>query len=93
VSADADGERVHISVSDSGIGVPDDRQRDIFQEFVQLHNPERDRAKGLGLGLSIVERLSRLLDHPVRLVSQPGSGSTFSVEVPGRARSRPAWCR
>ncbi len=88
VSCDELVDRVRIAIVDNGIGVPPERQREIFQEFVQLDNPERDRAKGLGLGLAIVDRLSRLLDHPVEMTSAPGRGSTFAVTVP-RARSRP----
>jgi CheY-like chemotaxis protein len=54
----------------------------VFQEFVQLHNPARDRSKGLGLGLAIVSRLGRLLGHRVALRSRPGHGSVFSIDVP-----------
>ncbi len=81
------GAPLRIQVWDSGIGIPAERQQDIFQEFVQLHNPERDRSKGVGLGLAIVKRLARLLELPLRLVSQPGRGSLFEVAVtPGDAR-------
>lgn len=73
---------VRIEVADTGIGIPPDQHREIFREFHQLHNPERDRAKGLGLGLAIVERLSRLLRYPIAVESAPGSGSVFSVVVP-----------
>jgi signal transduction histidine kinase/ActR/RegA family two-component response regulator len=75
-------ERVEIVVSDTGIGVSPDQQRAIFQDFKQLNNPERSRTKGLGLGLAVVERMSRLLDHPVRLESVPGKGSKFVIAVP-----------
>lgn len=75
------GERVLIEVWDSGCGIPLEKQRDIFQEFVQLHNPEHDRSKGLGLGLAIVERLARLLDCPLTLRSRPGRGAVFGVSV------------
>lgn len=73
---------VHIDVRDTGIGVPHDRQRDIFREFYQLHNPERDRSKGLGLGLAIVARLASLLGHRIELRSAPGEGSCFTVALP-----------
>jgi len=76
----ADG--VRIEVWDSGRGIPKDKHREIFQEFRQLDNPQRDRRKGLGLGLAIVERLVRLLDHPLELRSQLGKGSMFAVTVP-----------
>lgn len=70
-----------ISVSDTGIGIPVEDQSAIFEEFYQLGNPERDRRKGLGLGLSIVQRAAKLLDHKIEVVSQTGQGSTFSVTV------------
>src|SRR5262249_29614461 len=73
---------VRIEVWDSGRGIPKDKHREIFQEFRQLENPERDRRKGLGLGLAIVERLVKLLDHGLELRSEPGQGSVFTVTVP-----------
>jgi len=73
---------VRIEVWDSGRGIPKDKHREIFQEFRQLDNPQRDRRKGLGLGLAIVERLVKLLDHPLELRSQLGKGSMFAVTVP-----------
>ncbi|MES2365584.1 MAG: ATP-binding protein [Pseudomonadota bacterium] len=73
--------RVLIEVWDSGRGIPEDRQRDIFEEFVQLHNPERARGNGLGLGLAIVERVTRLLSCPLSLRSRPQLGSVFTVSV------------
>jgi signal transduction histidine kinase len=76
------GENIRIDVLDTGIGIPPEQQRDIFKEFHQLDNPERDRKKGLGLGLAIVDRLSQLLAHPIELQSTPGKGSRFSVSVP-----------
>lgn len=73
---------LRIDVVDTGIGIPAAHHRDIFNEFHQLGNPERDRAKGLGLGLAIVERVARMLDHPIEIRSTPGAGSCFSVTVP-----------
>jgi two-component system, sensor histidine kinase len=73
---------VRIEVWDSGPGVPLERQRDIFQEFFQLSNPERDRSKGLGLGLAIVERMAKLIGTRVRLRSVLGKGSVFYLTVP-----------
>jgi signal transduction histidine kinase len=73
---------VRIEVWDSGRGIPKDKHREIFQEFRQLENPQRDRRKGLGLGLAIVERLVKLLDHSLELRSQLGKGSVFAVSVP-----------
>jgi signal transduction histidine kinase len=76
------GRMVRLSVIDTGRGIPPDQQESVFHEFVQLHNPARDRSKGLGLGLAIVSRLGRLLGHRVILRSRPGHGSVFSIDVP-----------
>ena len=76
------GNGLRIEVWDTGPGMPLELQREIFREFVQLGNVERDRAKGLGLGLAIVDRLSKLLDCPVTLRSAPRAGSVFQVSVP-----------
>ncbi|MBC7944107.1 MAG: response regulator [Burkholderiales bacterium] len=73
---------LRIEVWDSGRGIPEVRQKDIFQEFVQLDNLGPGGGKGLGLGLAIVERLARLLHHRITLVSRVGVGSRFAVDVP-----------
>ncbi|NYZ11275.1 PAS domain-containing protein [Azospirillum sp. RWY-5-1] len=77
-----DGAMVRITVADTGIGIPPEQLELIFEEFHQIGNPERDRTQGLGLGLAIVRRLARLLDHPVTVRSEPGRGSEFEVSVP-----------
>ncbi|TDP61533.1 signal transduction histidine kinase [Roseateles toxinivorans] len=71
-----------LQVRDSGIGIPPERQADVFQEFVQLHNPERDRNKGLGLGLAIVRRTVELLGLALNLRSAPGRGTVFTLALP-----------
>lgn len=76
----ADG--IRIDVVDTGIGIPEHEQKDIFKEFYQIGNPERDREKGLGLGLYIAEGLAHALGHPLELKSVPGKGSRFSITVP-----------
>jgi len=76
------GGRLRIEVHDTGIGIPKDHLKRIWEEFHQVGNPERDRNRGLGLGLAIVQRLSTLLEHPVDVRSIPGQGSVFSIEVP-----------
>ena len=65
-----------------GPALPEEQQASIFQEFYQLAAAGPDRRGGLGLGLAIVDRLGRLLDHPVELRSRPGHGSRFSISVP-----------
>jgi PAS domain S-box-containing protein len=79
------GERLRIRIADTGVGISRQDLSRIWQEFEQLHNPERDRRQGLGLGLSIVRRLATLLDHPVEVSSGPGPGSCFVVSVPLQA--------
>jgi signal transduction histidine kinase/ActR/RegA family two-component response regulator len=76
------GDDLRIEVRDSGVGIPVEEQQNVFREFVQLANSARDRSKGIGLGLAIVDRLARLLHHPLHLRSAPGRGSTFAVAVP-----------
>jgi len=70
-----------IDVQDTGPGITASEQAHIFEEFYQIGNPERDRAKGLGLGLSIVNRLVDLLDLHLSLVSAPGEGTCFSLSI------------
>ncbi|OOG89235.1 hypothetical protein B0E41_00705 [Hydrogenophaga sp. A37] len=82
VTARRRGERVWVEVRDTGIGIPPEDHERIFDEFFQLDNPGRDRHKGLGIGLSIVRRLSRLLEHPVSVSGRPGRGSCFRVSLP-----------
>jgi CheY-like chemotaxis protein/anti-sigma regulatory factor (Ser/Thr protein kinase) len=77
-----DDGRIRIDVMDSGIGIPSDQTGLIFDEFHQVGNPERDRTRGLGLGLAIVRRLSDLLGHPVVVSTEPDKGSCFSILVP-----------
>jgi PAS domain S-box-containing protein len=74
--------QVLIAVSDTGVGIPLDKQDDVFEEYYQLDNQARDRNKGLGLGLSIVKRIARLLEYPLEVSSEVGKGSIFSVTVP-----------
>jgi len=76
------GDSYHIEVRDSGCGIAEEVQVEIFEEFRQLNNPERDRAKGMGLGLAIVARTAELLGHEILLSSRTGQGSVFSVVVP-----------
>lgn len=84
------GRALRIQVWDTGRGIPQAEQEHVFQEFYQLGNPERDRTKGVGLGLAIVRRLTTLLDHPLTVRSVSGRGSMFEIRVPlGEARAEP----
>jgi signal transduction histidine kinase/ActR/RegA family two-component response regulator len=80
--------QLRIDVCDTGAGIPEDQRQSIFTEFYQLTTPAADRRAGLGLGLAIVDRLGRLLGHPVQLESHLGRGSRFSVSVPLAAELR-----
>ena len=82
VRCEPKGERIAIAVSDTGPGIPRDEHERVFDEFYQLGNPERDRRKGLGLGLATVKRIGQLLGCRVTLDSEPGKGSVFAIEVP-----------
>lgn len=73
---------VSIHVIDTGIGIANDKLNDVFIPFLQLGNPERDREKGLGLGLSIVQRTADLLGHDINLISIQNKGTSVSIDVP-----------
>ena len=76
------GDMLRIEVWDTGIGIPDSEFQAIFEEYHQLDNGARERARGLGLGLSIVRRLGNLLGHHVQVRSHSGKGTVFSIDVP-----------
>ena len=76
------GGRPVFAVRDQGRGIPADQHQTIFKPYVQLDNPTRDRAKGIGLGLSIVQEAASLLGGEIRLISSPGRGSRFSLTLP-----------
>ncbi|MFK8252398.1 hybrid sensor histidine kinase/response regulator [Ancylobacter terrae] len=73
--------KLRVQVFDTGLGIPTNKQKLIFKEFQRLDQGAK-AARGLGLGLSIVERIARVLDHPIDLASTPGRGSMFAVDVP-----------
>ncbi len=73
---------LRIEVVDTGPGVPPDKVSEIFQEFRRLDTRAHGRDRGVGLGLAIVDRASRMLGHPVIVRSALGHGSTFAIEVP-----------
>ncbi|MDE2432110.1 MAG: response regulator [Burkholderiales bacterium] len=76
------GRHVLIQVWDTGAGISAADQARIFEEFVQLNNPGRERRRGLGLGLAIVKRAAQLMGSPLMVRSQVGRGSCFGVLVP-----------
>jgi two-component system, sensor histidine kinase len=85
----ADGLR--IEVWDNGPGIPADKLTEIFQEFRRLDTPVTNgRDRGIGLGLAIVERVARMLDHPITVRSTVGKGAVFAVTVPRGAERRAA---
>lgn len=77
-----DGRQLRIEVRDSGIGIAAQHHEAIFQEFFQVANPERNRNKGLGVGLNIVARACRVLNHSLTLHSALGRGSCFTLTLP-----------
>ena len=70
-----------IEIWDTGVGIPDEELQAIFEEYHQLDNAARERSRGLGLGLSIVQRLGTLLGHRIQVRSQQGKGSVFTIEA------------
>ena len=76
------GSSVVMQVWDTGRGIPPDQQEQVFQEYYQVDNPERDREKGLGLGLAIVRRVADLLECDLHLRSERGRGSCFEISLP-----------
>ena len=75
------GDVLSVEVWDTGIGIPNEHLESIFDEYNQLDNVARERSRGLGLGLSIVRRLSNLLGHRVLARSRQGRGSVFTIEI------------
>lgn len=76
------GDKAVLEVWDTGIGIEPAQQQEVFREFHQLGNPERDTRKGLGLGLAISEGLARTLNHGLSLSSTPLRGSVFRLTLP-----------
>ncbi len=74
--------QLFIQVLDTGPGIPPDQTELIFREFHRLQESRRSQERGLGLGLAIVDRIARMLDHPMTLQSIPGRGTMFAIAVP-----------
>ena len=71
-----------FKVSDTGIGIAEDDQRRIFDEWSQIDNPIQRKVKGTGLGLPLCRKLANLLGGTVGVTSRPGVGSTFEATIP-----------
>jgi len=80
------GNYLRIEVHDTGLGIPEHMMKNIFAEYYQINNPERDQNKGLGLGLSIVKGMCDILFHRIEVSSTLGSGTSFRVTVPLSSR-------
>lgn len=76
------GDQALIQIWDTGIGIAPEHQATIFDEYFQVANPERDKAKGLGLGLAIASRLAKLLNTQIVCHSRLGKGSVFEFRLP-----------
>ncbi|MGY0612659.1 MULTISPECIES: hybrid sensor histidine kinase/response regulator [unclassified Luteimonas] len=89
LAARARGEVVELQVWDTGPGIPEYHLQQIFDEFFRIEHPESWDAQGLGLGLSICQRISHVLDHPLNVSSRSGRGSMFSISAPRAAHAEP----
>jgi len=76
------GNNIRIEIHDTGVGIAEEFQEDVFTEYYQVSNPERDRKKGLGLGLSVVKGLCYLLDHKLEMRTNPGRGTSIYLTIP-----------
>ncbi|RDE22407.1 PAS domain S-box protein [Motiliproteus coralliicola] len=73
---------LRIEVWDTGVGIPESKIGEVFEEFRRIDNPKHSQVKGLGLGLAITERIARMMNHPLKVRSWPSKGTVFSVDVP-----------
>jgi signal transduction histidine kinase/CheY-like chemotaxis protein len=85
-----DGQRVVLSVADTGIGIAPEDQARIFEEFGQVEHAMQRKVKGTGLGLALSRRLAEVLGGTITVQSAPGLGSTFSVDLPLLYTEKPA---
>lgn len=76
------GNKLRFEVWDTGVGIPQSKLKEVFEEFRRIDNPKHSQVQGLGLGLAITERIARMLEHRLRVRSWPTKGTVFSVEVP-----------
>jgi signal transduction histidine kinase len=81
-SAELHGARVFIRIADTGIGIPPEALGLIFEEFRQADGSTTRRFGGSGLGLTLARQLARLMGGDIEVDSKPGTGSTFTVDLP-----------
>jgi PAS domain S-box-containing protein len=87
LAARARGDNVELQVWDTGPGIPEHHLQQIFEEFYRYEQPSHGDEQGLGLGLSICQRISHLLGHPLGVRSSAGRGSMFSIRAPRAAHA------
>jgi two-component system, sensor histidine kinase len=90
VAARGRADTVRVGVWDTGVGIAPEHRSQVFEEFFQVGNPERQREHGVGLGLAIVRRLAALLDAPLHITSRVGRGSCFAIDLPRTELERTA---
>ena len=73
---------IRIEVWDTGVGIPEGKIKEVFEEFRRIDNPKHSQVQGLGLGLAITERIAKILGHKLQVRSWPTKGTVFSVEIP-----------
>jgi len=76
------GDKLRVTVSDTGPGIPAIEQKAVFNDYYQLEAGKRHSDEGLGLGLAIVRQLSELLSVPITVHSTPGQGTVFALDLP-----------
>lgn len=76
------GNFMRLEVWDTGVGIPKDKIKEVFEEFRRIDNPRHSQVKGLGLGLAITDRIARMLGHEIHVRSEVGKGTVFSIDVP-----------
>lgn len=87
----AEGPQLYIDIIDSGVGIPPEHLQRVFDAFYQIDNSTRDQRRGVGLGLSIVQNMCKLLGHTITIDSRVDEGSTFTVQMTrGAAAAAPA---
>ncbi len=84
LSVEQHGDQVRFRIRDTGIGIPKEKLANVFERFTQVHTDDHDRYGGTGLGLSIVKELVAMHHGHIEVESEPGRGTTFTMELPYR---------